>query len=81
MDFTDFLKKHFPYSFRARDAKPLVSTLPVHVPIGIVAGFLIRIPANIPVVSLPVGLLGGLVNLYVPVGAVLAVLYFIKVVE
>ena len=70
MDFTDFLKKHFPYSFRARDTKSLVSTLPVHVPIVIVAGFLIRIPANIPVVSLPVELLGGL-----------AVLYYIKVVE
>lgn len=81
MDFTDFPKKYFPYSFRAKDAKSLVITLPVHVPIGIVAGFLIRIPANIPVVSLPVGLLGGPADLYVPVGAVLAVLYYIKVVE
>ena len=77
----DFLKKHFPYSFRPKDAKSLVITLPVHVPIGIVAGFLIGIPAYTPVLFLPVGLLGGPADLYVPVGAVLAVLYYIKVVE
>lgn len=77
----DFPKKYFPYSFRAKDAKSLVITLPVHVPIGIVAGFLIGIPAHTPVVSQPVGFLGGLADLYVPIGAMLAVLYYIKVVE
>lgn len=77
----DFPKKYFPCSFRAKDAKALVITLPVYVPIGIVAGFLIGIPALTPVVSLPVELLCGLADLYVPVGAVPAVLYFIKVVE
>ena len=77
----DFPKKYFPHSFRAKDAKSLVITLPVHVPIGIVAGFLIGIPAHTPVVSLPVGFLGGLADLYMPIGAVPAVLYFIKVVE
>ena len=67
----DFLKKYFPYSFRARDAKSFVITLLIYVLIGIVAGFLIRILAHIPVVSL----------MYVLVGVVLAVLYFVKVIE
>lgn len=66
----DFPKKYFPCSFRARDTKSFIITLPVHVPIGIVAGFLIGIPAHTPVVSQPVGLSGGL-----------AVLYYIKVAE
>lgn len=77
----DFLKKFFPFSFKANGLVAFIITLIVYAVIDIVCGFAIGLLAKIPVINLVTGLLGSLLGLYCLIGIVLTILVFLKVLK
>lgn len=75
------LKKLFPYSFgKKASLLTLLINVIVYLVIGAIAGVAIMLLAHIPIVNLVVGILGGLVDLYVIIGIILSILNFFKIV-
>lgn len=77
----DFLKKYFPFSFKATDVAALIIAIVVYVVIGLLAGFVIGLINIVPLVNIVCKLLGALVELYVLVGIVTSILVFCKVLK
>ena len=69
----DLLKTFFPFSFTAKkDVVALVVNVIIYLLVGAVAGIAIAILSKLPIIGFIIGLLGGLVDLYVFIGIVLA---------
>ena len=77
----DMLKKFFPYSFGADSVKALVIKIIILLVVGAVVGFVIGLLAGIPIIGKLIALVGTLVDLYVLVSIVLAVLDYLKVLK
>ncbi len=77
----DTLKKFFPYSFGAKDVAGLIIKIIVLIVVGAVAGWIISLLSSIPVVGVIFSLICGLVDLYVLVSIVLAILDYLKVLK
>lgn len=77
----DLLKKIWPHAFGAKDVVGLIITIIIYLLIGVVVGWLIGVLANIPIVNIICGLVGGLLDVYCLVGIILAVLAFLKVLK
>ncbi len=77
----DFLKKFWPRAFKADDVATMIINIIIYLVVGAIAGLLIGILSNIPVVKLVTGIAGALVDIYCLVGIVLSVLKFCKVVK
>ena len=77
----DILKKVFPYSFGVKGLGNLIVKVLVYIVVGAIAGFAIGLLAALPIIGLLVSLICGLIDLYVVVGIVLAVLDFLKVLK
>lgn len=77
----DFLKKVFPYSFKPEDVKSLIVTLIVYVVIGVVGGILLGLLGRIPLIGWLFRLIAWLLDIYVCVGFILAVLKWAKIVK
>ena len=77
----DFLKKFFPWSFKANDVKALVISIIIYIVIGIVGGLIISLLSWIPIIGWLLGIIGGLLDLYTLVGIILAILVFAKVLK
>jgi len=77
----DILKKVFPYSFGVNGLGNLIVKVLVYIVVGAIAGFAIGLLAALPIIGLLVSLICGLIDLYVVVGIVLAVLDFLKVLK
>lgn len=77
----DFLKKWFPWSFRANDVKSLIISILIYIAIGIVGGLIISLLIWVPLVGWLLGLVGGLLDLYTLVGIILAILEFAGVLK
>jgi len=77
----DTLKKFFPYSFGAADVTALVIKIIVYVVVAAVVSIVIKLLAWIPVLGWIIGILGGLVDLYILIGIVLVVLDYLKVLK
>lgn len=77
----DLLKKIWPHAFGAKDVVGLVITIIIYLLIDVVLGWLISVLANIPIVNIICGLVGGLLGLYCFVGVILAILAFLKVLK
>ena len=75
------LKSLFPFSFGAKDVAALVIKCIVYLVVGLVAGALIGILAAVPIVGWIVGIFGGLVDIYVLAGIVIAVLDYLKILK
>ena len=76
------LKKLFPYSFKKKDGVgALVVNIIVQFLICAVAGILIGICAKLPIIGWIIGILGGLVNVYLVIGIVLSILDYLKVLK
>ena len=76
------LKKIFPYSFKAKkDVGALIVNILIQFLICAVAGVLIGICAKIPLIGWIIGIVGGLVDVYLVVGIVLSVLDYLKVLK
>lgn len=77
----DFLKKFWPFSFRAKDVSNLIISLLVYIVIDIVCGVVIGLLAKLPLIGWLFALVGSLVGLYAFVGIVVTILVFLKVLK
>ena len=78
----DMLKKFFPLAFKPKkDIAALVINIIIHLVVDAVAGVLIGILANIPLIGVIVSAVGGLVGLYFTISLVLSVLDYFKVLK
>ncbi|MBQ2827565.1 MAG: hypothetical protein IJF13_10095 [Clostridia bacterium] len=77
----DVLKKLFPLSFKAKDIVSLIIYIVIYLVVGIVAGVLIGVLAGFPIIGIIFALVGSLIDLYVLVGIVLEVLYFLNILK
>ena len=77
----DILRKLFPLSFKCKETDSLVVSLIVYVVYCVVFGILTSVISSMPFIGGPMGVIGGIVGLYGPIGIVLALLVFFKVIE
>ena len=78
----DLLKKIFPLSFKyTKDITSLIIGIIVHLVVLVVGGFAIWVATFVPIIGWLIGALGGVLDLYVAVGAVLQILAFLKVIK
>lgn len=78
----DMLKKFFPLAFKPKkDIAALVINIIIHLVVDAVAGVLIGILANIPLIGVIVSAVGGLVGLYFTISLVLSILDYFKVLK
>lgn len=77
----DFLKKFWPFSFRAKDVSNLIISLLIYIVIDVVCGVVIGLLAKLPLIGWLFALAGSLVGLYAFVGIVVTVLVFLKVLK
>ena len=78
----DMIKKLFPYSFGAKDAKELLIKIVTYLVVGLVVGLICWVVGLIPILGPIVAwLVGSVVSLYNLVGIVLAVLDYLKVLK
>lgn len=77
----DLLKKFFPWSFKANDAKALIIAIIIYIVIGIVGGLIIGLLSWIPLIGWLFSIIGSLLDLYTLVGIILAILFFAKVLK
>ena len=77
----DFLKKFFPWSFKANDVKALVIAIVIYIVIGFVGGLVIGLLGAIPFIGWLFRIVGALLDVYTLVGIILAVLVFAKVLK
>ena len=78
----ELLKKYFPYSFKGTDTLVgLIIRCIILLVVGAVLTFLIGILRAVPVVGLLVGLVCGLIDLYILISIILAILNFLKVLK
>ena len=76
------LKQFFPYSFKGTDnLVGLIIRCIILLVVGAVLTFLIGILRAVPVVGLLVGLVCGLIDLYILISIILAILNFLKVLK
>ena len=78
----EMLKKIFPLSFKFLDsvANLVIGTL-IYLVVGILVGIGIALVSIIPIVGWIIGLLGGLVDVYVLAGIVILFLAYFKVLK
>lgn len=78
----DILKKYFPFSFQAKnDVAALVINIIIHLVVGLVIGLVLKLVSLIPVINILVGIVGGVVELYLFIGIVLSVLDYLKILK
>lgn len=79
------LKKLFPYSFAKKKKKEslgdLIVKIIVYLLAGVLGGILIGILGNLPLIGFVLKILGGLIDFYVLVGIILAVLDYMNVLK
>lgn len=80
----DLLKKLFPLSFQCiGEVSKLVIGIIIYVVLGIIGGVVIGLAGliDLPIVGLLLSLVGGLLDLYITAGIVLAILVYCKVLK
>ena len=75
------LKKYFPFSFGINEIAKLIINIIIYIVVGIIGGVIIGFLAGLPVIGWLFAIIGGLIDLYVVVGIVLAVLDFLKIIK
>ena len=79
----DILKQVFPFAFKVKEKNvtDLVVSIIIHLVAGALGGIILFILGKLPFVGFLFGIVGGVVELYVLVGIVLAVLNFCNVLK
>jgi len=75
------IKKYFPLSFGIKSVVDLVIKIIIYLVISAIVGVLINVLSHIPVINLLTGLAGALLELYILIGIILAVLDFFKIIK
>ncbi len=77
----DKLRSIFFRSFKVDSLASLIVTILVYILIGVVVGFIIKLLSAVPILSVVCWILGIIVELYVTIGVILAILVFLKVLK
>lgn len=77
----DILNKVFPFSFQCTEKDSFIKALILYIVAGAVAGIIIGVLAQIPLIGWLFGLAGYLAEVYVTAGIVLSILVFTKVLK
>ncbi len=78
----EFIKKIFPLSFtEKKTVGALIINILIQIIVCAIAGVLIGVCAQIPVVGVIIGLVGGLIGLYEIIGILLSILDYAKVLK
>ena len=78
----ELLKKIFPLSWKyTQDITNLIIGILIYVVGGAIAGFIISILGQIPIIGFIFGLVGAVVGLYAFAGIVLQILIYTKVIK
>ena len=77
----DTVKKLFPFSFKEFDLKSLIITIIAYIVLGFVVGLVLGLLGKIPLIGWIFRLICWLIELYITVGIILAVLYFLNIVK
>lgn len=77
----DTLKKFFPYSFGVKSVVNMLIKILIYIVVGAIIGAVIGLFGKIPVIGILASIVGWIVELYVFVGVVLAILNFLKIVK
>lgn len=77
----DTIKKLFPFSFRATDAKETVIAVVLYLIADLVCGIVIGVLGKIPVLGVVFSIIGWLAGLYFLIGIVLTILAFLGVLK
>lgn len=76
------LRKYFPFAFKEKkDVAALVISIILHLVVGAVLGIAVALVSWIPLIGWLIGALMGLVDLYIFISIVLAVLDYLKVIK
>lgn len=81
----DMLKQYFPFSFQAKaDVVALVINILIHFVVGLVISLALGLIGKIlpfDIIGWILGIIGGVIDLYLLVGIVLSVLDYLKVLK
>lgn len=77
----DTLKKLFPFSFKEFDLKSLIITLVGYIIAGFLIGLVLGLLGKIPLIGWIFRLVRWLLELYLTIGFILAILKFLKIVK
>lgn len=77
----DTIKKFFPFSFKEFDVKSLVITLVGYVIAGFLIGLVLGLLGKIPLIGWIFRVIRWLLELYLTIGFILAILKFLKIVK
>ena len=76
------LKKYFPFAFKEKkDVAALVINIILHIVVGAVLGIVASLVTWIPLIGWLIGAIMGLVDLYIFISIVLAVLDYLKILK
>ncbi len=79
MNYSELLKKIFPFSYGAKDVAGLVVKILIYLVAGAVFGILIGLLAEIPVLGILIGIVGAIADIYCLAAIVIAVLDYLKI--
>ena len=78
----EMLQKIFPLSFKRTDSLgSLIIGILIYIVVGALAGFAIGLLWVVPVVNLVIGLVGGLIDIYVVAGIVIQILVYMNILK
>ncbi|MBQ6568710.1 MAG: hypothetical protein IJL87_00465 [Clostridia bacterium] len=75
------LKTIFPYSFNTKSTGELIAKIIIYVVCGFVVGLLANLLDSLPIIGRLFSVAGWLLDIYVVVGIILALLSFFKVIK
>lgn len=81
MNALSTLSNFFPLSFGATDVKSLIIKIAIYLIAGAVIGIVLGILGKIPLVKIVTGIVGGLIELYIFAGIVIAILDYCKILK
>lgn len=77
----DTVKKLFSFSFKEFDVKSLVITIIAYIVLGFLVGLVLGLLGKIPLIGWIFRLVRWLIELYITIGIILAILKFLNIVK
>ena len=73
--------KYFPISARAKDLGGLLVSILIYIVVGFLIGLGLKVLSILPLIDILLSIIGWVVELYIAVGVVVAILVFLKIVK
>ena len=77
----NMIKSLFPQAMQARDVKGLVVAILIYAVVAFVAGLVLGLLDNIPLIGFVFGVIGWAIGVYCAVGIIVSLLVFLNIVK